>query len=218
MRDTPYLRIYRVDYINLTRDAKLVGGLSMQVTSSSAPGASASGGQNNSTATINSASANKSWDRLIENIKEILRETDKVLPAGAAAQAAAQSTTAPAQQVPGAAPQAAPVAMASATYLEAGSVIANPETGLLNIRATSRQHEKIQEFLDQVMANSRRQVLIEATVAEVQLNNQYQRGIDWQRLRSGAAAVGVPAFGTGGRGLEFRQQSNATPGGFNSNG
>jgi general secretion pathway protein D len=107
--------------------------------------------------------------------------------------------------------------MASATYLEAGSVIANPETGLLNIRATSRQHEKIQEFLDQVMANSRRQVLIEATVAEVQLNNQYQRGIDWQRLRSGAAAVGVPAFGTGGRGLEFRQQSNATPGGFNSN-
>src|SRR5712692_11372311 len=126
MRDTPYLRIYRVDYINLTRDAKLVGGLSMQVTSSSAPGASASGGQNNSTATINSASANKFWDRLIENIKEILRETDKVLPAGAAAQAAAQSTTAPAQQppAPGAAPQAAaPVAMASATYLEAGSVI-----------------------------------------------------------------------------------------------
>src|SRR5712664_2282144 len=83
MRDTPYLRIYRVDYINLTRDAKLVGGLSMQVTSSLAPGASASGGQNNSTATINSASANKFWDRLIKNIKEILRETDKVLPAGA---------------------------------------------------------------------------------------------------------------------------------------
>ena len=62
-------------------------------------------------------------------------------------------------------------------------MIANAETGVLSIRATSRQHEKVQEFLDQVMASAKRQVLIEATVAEVQLNNQYQRGIDWQRLR-----------------------------------
>ena len=66
-------------------------------------------------------------------------------------------------------------------------MIANPETGILNVRATSRQHEKVQEFLDQVMASAKRQVLIEATVAEVQLNNEYQRGIDWQRLRTGAA-------------------------------
>jgi general secretion pathway protein D len=103
------------------------------------------------------------------------------------------------------------------TFREAGSVIANPESGILNIRATARQHEKIQEFLDQVLASSRRQVLIEATVAEVQLNNQYQRGIDWQRLRSGAAVVGAPAFGTGRAGLEFGQQSNATQQGFNAN-
>jgi len=40
----------------------------------------------------------------------------------------------------------------------------------------------VQEFLDQVLANAKRQVLIEATIAEVQLNNQYQRGIDWTRL------------------------------------
>ena len=43
----------------------------------------------------------------------------------------------------------------------------------------------MQEFLDQVLAGAKRQVLIEATVAEVQLSNQYQRGIDWPRLRSG---------------------------------
>ena len=39
------------------------------------------------------------------------------------------------------------------------------------------------------------------TVAEVQLNNQYQRGIDWQRLRSGTVAPGVPSFGQGSSGL-----------------
>ncbi|HKC54065.1 MAG TPA: type II and III secretion system protein, partial [Burkholderiales bacterium] len=55
--------------------------------------------------------------------------------------------------------------------------------GLVIVRATSRQHEKIQEFLDQVLANAKRQVLIEATIAEVLLNNQYQQGIDWSALR-----------------------------------
>jgi len=57
----------------------------------------------------------------------------------------------------------------------------------------------------------RRQVLVEATVAEVQLNNEYQRGIDWQRLRTGAAAAGVAGFGTGQSGVEFSQSSAGTP-------
>lgn len=54
------------------------------------------------------------------------------------------------------------------------------------IRATSRQHEKIQEFLDQVLSSAKRQVLIEATIVEVQLNNQYQQGIDWSAARRGS--------------------------------
>jgi len=38
-------------------------------------------------------------------------------------------------------------------------VVANSETGILNVRATARQQEKVQEFLDHVMSNARRQVL-----------------------------------------------------------
>ena len=38
MRDTPYLRIYRIDYVNLTRDAKIVAGMSMQVSGGGSPG------------------------------------------------------------------------------------------------------------------------------------------------------------------------------------
>jgi general secretion pathway protein D len=34
------------------------------------------------------------------------------------------------------------------------------------------------------MTGAKRQVLIEATVAEVQLRNEYQRGISWERLRA----------------------------------
>jgi MSHA biogenesis protein MshL len=219
MRDSPFLRLYRVDYVNMARDARSVATVSTQV-SGTQPGQTATGPQNNSTATINSISANKFWDTLVANIKEILQETDKVLPAGATAptapSTAAPSTATPAQ--PGATPaSAALVAAAGSTFREAASVIANPETGVLNIRATSRQHEKVQEFLDQVMTNAKRQVLIEATVAEVQLNNEYQRGIDWQRLRTGAIQTGVPGFATGQSGLEFGQSSAGTPAGIATN-
>ena len=217
MRDTPFLGVYRIDYVNMARDSRSIATVSTQVTGGLV--SQSSSGQNNSTATINSISANKFWDTLVANVKEILQETDKVIPA--AAPPAAQSTTAPTQagQIPPASTStpAAPPAAPTATFREAASVIANPETGILNIRATSRQHEKVQEFLDSVMINARRQVLIEATVAEVQLNNQYQRGIDWQRLRSGATTTGVPAFGQGSSGLEFGQSSANTPAGISTN-
>ncbi len=213
MRDTPFLRVYRVDYVNMTRDARSVAVVATQV-SGTQPGQTTTGPQNNSTATINSNSANKFWDTLVANIKEILQETDKVLPAGSSAASPAPSTTAAAPQ-PGA--PAGPAPAAAATFREAASVIANPETGVLNIRATSRQHEKVQEFLDHVLASAKRQVLIEATVAEVQLNNEYQRGIDWQRLRTNAAGVGVPSFGTGQSGLEFNQASAGTPANVTTN-
>lgn len=215
MRDTPFLRVYRVDYVNMARDSRSIATVSTQVTGGLV--SQSTSGQNNSTATINSVSANKFWDTLVGNIKEILQETDKVIPA---ALPPPPSSTSPVQQ-PGSAPPAgspgATPPAASATFREAASVIANPETGIVNIRATSRQHEKVQEFLDNVMTNARRQVLIEATVAEVQLNNEYQRGIDWQRLRSGTTASGVPAFGQGSSGMEFGQASAGTPAGINTN-
>lgn len=86
---------------------------------------------------------------------------------------------------------AQPPQLVAPAYREAASVIANRESGVLYVRATTRQHERVQEFLDQVMVSARRQVLIEATVAEVQLNNEYQRGIDWSRMRGGATGIQI---------------------------
>ncbi len=59
------------------------------------------------------------------------------------------------------------------------------------MRATSKQHERVQEFLDQVMSGAKRQVLIEATVAEVQLRNEYQRGIEWSKMPSTPGGTGL---------------------------
>lgn len=66
----------------------------------------------------------------------------------------------------------------------ADPVIANQESGIVTVRATARQHEVVQEFLAGVLSAARRQVLIEATVIEVQLSDHFQQGVDWQMLRN----------------------------------
>jgi len=182
--DTPFLRIYRVDYVNMERLASGTVGVSSQIGTGSggtaAGGSAGGGGSNSSSTSVRNTSDNKFWATLEKNIKDILHETDKVFPAGGIAQPA------PPVQTPSGAPgTAAPAPTApNTTFREAASVIVNPEASVIVIRATSRQHEKIQEFLDQVLANVKRQVLIEATIAEVQLSNQYQQGIDWSALRT----------------------------------
>jgi general secretion pathway protein D len=72
---------------------------------------------------------------------------------------------------------------------ESSLVIANAETGLLVVRATARQQDRVQEFLDVVLRSARRQVMIEATIAEVQLSDQYQQGVNWQKFNNGGFAV-----------------------------
>jgi general secretion pathway protein D len=183
MPDSPYLHTYRIDYVNMERTSTGTVGVSSQIgAGGGAAGggggaAGGAGGGNSSSTTVRNTSDNKFWATLEKNIKDILHETDKVLPTGTPQPAAAQAPGAPG----GAAPAAT---VPNVSFREAAAVIVNAEAGVVIVRATSRQHEKIQEFLDLVLANAKRQVLIEATIAEVQLNNQYQQGIDWSALRT----------------------------------
>jgi general secretion pathway protein D len=184
MPDSPYLHTYRIDYVNMERTSSGTVGVSSQIGTGGGTagggGAGAAGGTggNTSSTTVRNTSDNKFWATLEKNIKDILRETDKVLPTGAPQPTFVQAITGASGTAPP--PPTAP----NVSFREAASVIINAEAGLVIVRATSRQHEKIQEFLDQVLANAKRQVLIEATIAEVQLNNQYQQGIDWTALRT----------------------------------
>src|SRR5467141_12429 len=184
MPDSPYLHTYRIDYVNMERTSTGIVGVSSQIGTGGTVGAGGgaaggAGGGNSSSTTVRNTSDNKFWATLEKNIKDILHETDKVLPTGGPS---FQPRAAP----PGAAGASSVVPETTTpniSFREAAAVIVNAEASLVIVRATSRQHEKIQEFLDQVLANAKRQVLIEATIAEVLLNNQYQQGIDWSVLR-----------------------------------
>ena len=216
MPDSPFLKHYKVDYVNMARNVTGTVSINTQI-ATSVPGAGGTGGGggtpvaaggNTSKTEITNTSKNLFWEQLEKNIKDILHETDKVFPegssetfieqansqtlTGAAAlpqgggQRAAQSIASALQTnpVPGSSSQATGNSLVRrSTFREAASVIMNPESGIVTVRATSRQHEKIQEFIDRVIVSSRRQVLIEATIIEVQLGEGYQQGIQWERLR-----------------------------------
>jgi general secretion pathway protein D len=66
-------------------------------------------------------------------------------------------------------------------------IVVNQIAGTLTVMATERQHALIQQYLDTVQASVQRQVLIEATIAEVRLSNNYQGGVDWSALRISGA-------------------------------
>nr|WP_315486905.1 pilus (MSHA type) biogenesis protein MshL [uncultured Undibacterium sp.] len=182
--DTPFLRNYKIDYVNVSRDTSSTVSIATQISTTGGTSGESGSGNNNSTTSVSNTSNNRFWTTLVENIKDTLRETDKQFPDNNAQNVANQATPAAANGVAGAQATATNNNARQASYREAASVIANPETGLIAVRATGRQHEKIQEFLDLVMSSAKRQVLIEATVIEVQLNDQYQQGINWSSLRT----------------------------------
>ena len=77
MPDTPYLKSYKIDYVNMARDA--TGGISnsTQVGGSTGGATTAATASNNSQLSIKNQSSNHFWATLEKNIKDILQETDK---------------------------------------------------------------------------------------------------------------------------------------------
>ena len=253
MPDSPFLRNYRVDYVNMSRDVSGTVSINTQIasTSTSATGsASAGGGGNNSNTSVKSSAKNDFWQSMEKNLKDILRESDKILPEGSSEtviersdQQATTGTGAQSGQSGRSGSQAATSLAGSpnaaslqqsgntvikrTTFREAASVIVNPEAGVVVVRATSRQHERVQEYLDLVLTNARRQVIIEATIAEVSLSDNYQQGINWQSLRTlrpgtpqagfsaaqNPTGVPVPNPFTSASG-SFATVSGSTPGAF----
>ena len=175
MPDAPFLRSYKVDYVNISRAVSGTVSTNTQIaTNTGAVTTNNQSSGNVSSTRIENASRNQFWESIEKNIQDLLKETDKLMPG---APAAADGT-------------------AGSGFREAASVIVNRESGIINVRATGRQHAKVREFIDQVVASARRQVMIEATIVEVALSDSYQQGIDWSRLGSKGWGIAGPGLGT----------------------
>lgn len=58
----------------------------------------------------------------------------------------------------------------------------NRDAGMITLHAPAQVHGVLKKYLLQLNDSAQRQVLIEATVVEVALSNDFQAGIDWQLL------------------------------------
>ena len=166
--DTPVLRSYRIDYVNVSRDVRSRSSTATQV---SAGGEGEANLGNNSSTDIDSLSSNRFWDTIATAVRAIVLEGDDAGSGGEVA------------RDPGGEPADGPGV--------GGAVIPNPEVGILLVRATARRHHEVQAYLDDVLASARRQVLVEATIVEVELSERFQAGVDWERLaRNGGVGAG----------------------------
>lgn len=159
-KETDFTRIYRVDYLNMSRATTSGVAVSTRIASTGSDGKSS--GSDSST-TVANESHHDFWTTLEENMI-VLANTDSSV----------------------------------------GTVVSNRESGTISIRASSVAHDNIQQFLDQVMQSARKQVLIEATVVEVTLSDDFQAGVDWSSIAGGngwrlqqnllGGALGSPPF------------------------
>jgi general secretion pathway protein D len=222
MPDTPYVKAYRVNYVNVTRETDSTVSVSGQIgTTTGAAGAGGAGaaaggagaggaGGNTSSATVTTRSRNDFWETLERNVKSMLMATraqsmsaDERASRAEAAKALREERIAQAEAVARAGDKAKDLFASVFEGQQQGTalpgdvtneVVVNPISGTVSVLATERQHRLVQEYLDSVSVASQRQVLIEATIVEVELSRTYQAGVDWGRV---AASPGA--------GIEFSQ-------------
>ena len=209
--DTAYLKTYKINYVNMTRDTTSTIGVSGQIAGpgggGAAGGAPAGGapaggggaaGANASQTSVQTRSKNSDfWDVMRDNIRAILNSTRQQSQT-AEARAERAETIKQEQEFKIRQMEAASKAGAGAPGLAnavnaSGSpllqvtllpddVSINPVAGTVNVLATEKQHALIQEYIDNVTSAVQRQVLIEATIAEVHLSDRYRAGVDWSKV------------------------------------
>lgn len=82
------------------------------------------------------------------------------------------------------------------------NVIVNPQSGVIVVRAMPAELRNVAEFLKASQLSVERQVMLEAKILEVQLNDSFQAGINWASfasfnpLRNNRASIGLVTPGT----------------------
>jgi len=77
----------------------------------------------------------------------------------------------------------------TANYQTASSYTINRDAGMVTLSAAAPLHSQLRHYLGKLNKHAQRQVLIEATVVEVALSNEFQAGVDWRVLSNKATGV-----------------------------
>ncbi len=78
------------------------------------------------------------------------------------------------------------------------SVVLNPSAGVIVVRATPAELRQVAEYLSAVQVSIERQVMLEAKIIEVELNDDTQSGVNWAAFSNRAnqkVSIGIGAPG-----------------------
>jgi MSHA biogenesis protein MshL len=89
-------------------------------------------------------------------------------------------------------------------------VVVSPQAGLVTIKALPSEIVVVKDFLTQSQESLQRQVVLEARIIEVTLNDGYQQGVRWDRIASGL--TGSLNFGLSGGSVATNFAANTTAG------
>ena len=95
---------------------------------------------------------------------------------------------------------------------EGGSVVVNPQAGLAVVRALPADLRSVRQYLSSAETHVQRQVILEAKILEVTLNDGFQAGINWSDIASAGGTTGT--IGQEGQQLNLAPQSNPLNGYF----
>jgi len=87
---------------------------------------------------------------------------------------------------------------------EGRSITLSPQSGIVVVRAMPSELREVEYFLREVQSSLQRQVILEAKIIEVELNDGFQSGINWAKIAKSDGGDNQLAIGqTGGDGALF---------------
>lgn len=184
----PFWKSYRVSYVNLKKTSLESMVLNMSI--GGVDGSDSSSSSDSSGSTVQVSSEHDFWAALKNNL-QVMSQISDTNDSSSASQTPAEQTATSDNGTQDAASSDGETSEDSSFK----SVVINKEAGLVSVYTLSDRHKMIREYLDEVLERSNKQVLIEATVVEVELLDEYKAGIDWQAI-NGNASYGQDVTGT----------------------
>ncbi len=207
--DKPYVKTYKVSYLSFIRSND--GAVNTTVSVASAGSAKTGGAKTGSSYTASSESVSDFWGELELNLSQIIGgastrslKTKKDPKITAAAQNPDVAAVSPQTGEDGETVQAqAPNVVLNVESLPIDdednisdngegngfNFSINKQAGLINVFASEKIHSEINDYLTVLRRSVTSQVLVEAKIFEVSLNDEYINGIEWQALSENGKGI-----------------------------
>jgi len=157
--DLPYWNNYHIDYVNITRNSEGEVGVATQIATSGGTVGEDTGQQGDNQGNLSKTTVTSTSNN------DFWSALEMGLEAIVKNTSQVQNSTSPQENDP---------------------VIVNTMSGIVTVLGNQKQQNRIEAYLDSIATNSQRQVLIEMTIVEVELSDNFQAGVDWQRLSANA--------------------------------